>query len=144
MDRRDAMRTGLLGTGGLLLGREALGGDRSSALGLGAPASRLPYHCGNDLVVTSHQILDDEVADANIGIEDWGPIGRGVHIREFNVPEGTHLMLGHVQEAGHYGAAVYETIGIALQQEICRCRVIWRMDWDQPGELQTYFYWMRY
>lgn len=145
MERRDAIRTGLLGTGVFLLGQESRGELRSGPVRNEAAVSepRLPYHCGNELTITSHKILNNDVTDATTGIEDWGPIGRGVHIREFNVPKGTHLILGNVQEAGHYGSAIYETLGIALQQKIWRCRVVWKMDWDQPGELQTYFYWTR-
>lgn len=145
MERRDAIRAGLLGTGIFLSGQESRGEFRSGPVKNDAAAnkSHLPYHCGNELNITSHKILDNEVTDATTGIEDWGLIGRGVHIREFNVPEGTHLILGNVQEAGHYGSAIYETLGIALQQKIWRCRVVWKMDWDQPGQLQTYFYWTR-
>lgn len=145
MERRDAIRTGLLGTGVFLLGQESRGEIPSTPVRNGAVTSEstFPYRCGNKLTITSHKILNNDVTDATSGIEDWGLIGRGIHIREFNVPQGTHLILGNVQEAGHYGSAIYETLGIALQQKIWRCRVVWKMDWDQPGGLQTYFYWTR-
>lgn len=153
MNRRQLLQAGVLGTGGVLVSGAAQAEEfevpsRRSNI---APSTdskpentSLPYRAGDKLQIESHVIFDNEARDASAGIEDWGDIGRGIHIREFNIPAGTHLILGHVQEAGHYGSAVYETLGIALNQVQWRCRVVWRMDWYLPNKLRTYFYWKSY
>lgn len=153
MNRRQLLQAGVLGTGGVLISRatqaeEFESPSRRSDIAPGtAPEQEspsLPYRAGEKLQIESHLVFDNEASDASAGIEDWGDIGRGIHIREFNISPGTHLILGHVQEAGHFGAAVYETLGIAVNQVEWRCRVVWRMDWYLPNKLRTYFYWKSY
>ena len=146
MNRRQLLQAGVLGTGGVMIG-QAVGeelefsrdGSQTESQG-----SNLPYRAGENLKIDTHLILDNEINPTASGIEDWGDIGRGTHIREFNIPPNTHLILGQVQEAGHYGAAIYETLGIAINTSIWRCRVIWRMDWYLPMTLRTYFNWQRF
>jgi len=154
MNRRQLLQAGVLGTGGVLVSGTAQAEEfeRPSRRSDIAPRTEdseprnpgLPYRAGEKLQIESHVIFDNEASDASAGIEDWGDIARGIHIREFSIPPNTHLMLGHVQEAGHFGAAVYETLGIALNQVEWRCRVVWRMDWYLPNKLRTYFYWKSY
>ncbi|MDB4802417.1 hypothetical protein OAH05_00675 [bacterium] len=71
-------------------------------------------------------------------LKSWQQVSVTSHqILENNVSNG---VFRHVPEAWHFGATLYETLRIALQQKIWRCRVVLRMDWDQPSHLQTYFY----
>lgn len=146
MNRRQLLQAGALCTGGVLTGQAARAELKlpSTEHGIGSGAPELPYKAGEQLQIDTHEIYDYELRDASIGIEDWGDIGRGVHIREFSVPPNTHLVLGHVQEAGHYGAAIYETLEISLNQVEWSCRVVWRMDWYLANPLRTYFYWTRH
>ena len=72
---------------------------------------------------------------------NFGNIARGLHVREFNVPRGTQLVLGQVQEGINAGDALYTTLGIAVRAEGTgdwRCRVIWRMSWTNGTPLPTY------
>ena len=146
MNRRQLLQAGALCTGGVLAGQSVQAELElpSRQSGIRSGESELPYRAGEQLKIDTHQVFDYGLSNASTGIEDWGNLGRGVHIREFRVPPNTHLVLGHVQEAGHYGAAIYETLGISLNQVEWRCRVIWRMDWYLANPLRTYFYWTRH
>ncbi|QDU08065.1 hypothetical protein [Gimesia aquarii] len=143
MDRRQAVQAGLLSSGALLFGKNLFaqrGTPQSTSL------------LKNDIQLDSDEIVHNSTTDTikgvvtgvMIGTENLGKIGRGVHAREFSVPEGTHLILGQVQEAGNYGNAKYETLGIAINTSVWRCRVIWKMEWDVGSALTTHFHWVKF
>ena len=134
MDRRRAIQAGLIGGGILWSGTDATADLRTKSV----PASP-----STDLF-DSHEIIESPIVDDTKGTEIWGSIGHGLHAREFNVPKGTHLILGQVQEASNYGHAKYQTLGIAINRTVWRCRVIWQMDWDIAGTLETHFHWVRF
>ncbi|MDF1743489.1 MAG: hypothetical protein P1V19_07310 [Gimesia sp.] len=147
MDRRQAVQAGLLSSGALLFGKELFAqrgvpqsGSRSSEV------FENEIHLDSDEVVQNDtkDSINSSVTEVMIGTENLGNIGRGVHAREFSVPKGTHLILGQVQEAGNYGNAKYETLGIAINTRVWRCRVIWRMEWDLNSTLTTYFHWVKF
>lgn len=140
MDRRQAIQAGVISSGAMLLSSNLVA-ENFEPLGK-VPESQSYLH--GELNFTSHKIIENEVADAMSGTEDWGSLGRGIHVREFNVPSNTHLILGHVQEAGNYGHATYQTLGIAINRNVWRCRVIWKMDWTQSSELNTHFHWVKF
>lgn len=149
MDRREAVQTGLFGSGAFLFGKE-LFAQRGEVRSSSRSSKVLPddIQLDSDKVVTNDNSSTDpeavRVAYPIIGTENLGRIGRGVHAREFSVPPGTHLILGQVQEAGHYGNAKYETLGIAINTKVWRCRVIWKMEWSGDRALMTHFNWVKF
>lgn len=148
MDRRSAIQTGLLGSGALFLGQAASAEELKSEL---VPQlSETPPRAGSpapgpDLIrFDTHEIIENEINFESKGSENWGQVGPGIHAREFDIPEDTHLILGQVQEDSNYGEAKYETMGISINRRVWRCRVIWRMTWNVGGKLNTRFNWVRY
>lgn len=147
MDRRQAVQAGLLGGGALLMGQNLFG-----QRGVPQSSSKSSVLLNSEIQLDTDEIIDnkstvlemEKVTSAIIGTENLGEIGRGVHAREFSVPKGTHLILGQVQEAGNYGEAKYETLGIAINRRVWRCRVIWKMEWNLSGTLTTHFHWVKF
>ncbi len=147
MDRRQAVQAGLIGSGGLLLGKGLLaqrGEPRSGSFSSGLLNHKIQLDSDEVIDNSTTEASTNTVSNVIMGTEDLGKIGRGVHAREFSVPEGTPLILGQVQEAGNYGEAKYETLGIAINTRVWRCRVIWKMEWDLNSTLTTYFHWVKF
>jgi len=148
MDRRELVTGGLAMGGALLFGANAFGDDSNvdafadsgSGDGKGLVGQEILGHkidtFGTENIVTAASTAAFQFLTVN-----FGNIARGTHAREFNVPRGTQLVLGQVQEGLHAGDARYATLGIAVRAEQTgdwRCRVIWKMSWSSGSALPTY------
>jgi hypothetical protein len=139
MDRRQMLTSGLglggLAIGGLLLSKNMAFADiPNSGSGkdlVGKTVDGLKIDSFSDqAIVTKSAAVNFTFLTVDFGMQSGGN-----HINEFNIPRGTSLILGQVQEGMNAGDALYTTHGIAIRAEGTgdwRGRVIWTMAWGGP------------